>query len=167
MYFTTKTCGSRIRSIILLISVVSVSGCGSESSSQTGPVAGIVTMDGQALADADVYFVSGEFTAFGRTSAYGQFMLAQGALPGVNRVFVTKSTGGDPSLFVPGYGGDGLDDGQLQAVVAAMGADTTLAVSTLPRSVVPPEFSNPEETRLSFLVPETGTQSASLQLTSR
>ena len=157
----------RIRCASLTLLMVCFAGCGTQNATQPVPVSGTITMDGQPLADADVYFVSGDLTAFARTTGDGNYTLAQGALPGMNRVFVTKDTEGDPSRFVPGYGGEGLDDGQLHAAIAAMGADTTMAVSTLPRSLIPPEFSSSEETRLSFLVPESGTRTASFQLTSK
>ena len=157
--------------ILIIISLFTL-GCGSGSSIQSVPVSGVVTMDGQPLVGAEVYFVCGDFTAFGRTSDDGAYMLAQGALPGMNRVFITKMSGSDPTVFVPGYGEEGLDEGQLQAAVAATGADPALMrrvqlTGGVPTSGVPRQFSDPADTRLSWIVPDIGTDAASFHLTSK
>ena len=77
----------------------------SPSAVKKAPVSGTVTMGGKPLADAEVYFFTDKFTGFAKTNDDGQYVLAQGAAIGANKVYISKFEGGaaaaaasDPTL---------------------------------------------------------------------
>ncbi len=150
-----------------LLSSVLLTGCSSSSGPETVSVSGVVTLNGQPLDNAEVYFMGDGLTGFGRTDAEGRYRLVQGAISGVNQVFISKKNGATPDALIPGYGGEGLDEGQLQAAAATVASDPAMLRklgTQLPAELVPSEYSDPERTKLSYPVPGDGTSAADFHL---
>ena len=92
--FATSMAGARGRTstryrvvglVIVGLSAQSM-GCGGPRVPSTEPVSGTVTLKGQPLADAEVYFVSPQLVAYGKTDSTGHYALAQGGVAGENKV---------------------------------------------------------------------------------
>ncbi|MBI1311328.1 hypothetical protein GC176_08475 [bacterium] len=150
-----------------LLTGVLLAGCSSSSGPETVSVSGIVTLNGKPLDNAEVYFMGNGLTGFGRTDASGKYQLVQGAVSGVNQVFISRKNGVTPETLVPGFGGEGLDEGQVQAAAAAMSSDPVMLRKLgkgLPKELVPTEYSDPEQTRLTYPVPGDGTSTADFHL---
>jgi ABC-type phosphate/phosphonate transport system substrate-binding protein len=166
-------------SLLLGILVLCFSGGSGDS---TVEVAGVVYLDSQPLANADVFFLeefqpSGQTDkklqrAHGRTDENGRYELVSGAMPGSYRVIVRALVGGDQQAIVPGLGSDGLDIAQLEAASAAVetaqqaasqnyGYRTRRPEVAKPKSL-PPVYSSAEQTVLRVGVPEEGTEYADL-----
>lgn len=137
-------------------------GCGGSPppGRKTAPVSGTVTFQGKPLADAKVFFFTEKFSAYGMTDAEGKYRIAQGAMPGSNKVFITKVTGGEGA--VPAGIAD--DPGQIAAAGAAAQADGTRPKKGGPAEALPPDVSDAERTKLTFNVPEAGTDKADFSL---
>lgn len=150
-----------------LLSSVLLTGCSSSSGPETVSVSGIVTLNGQPLDNAEIYFMGDGLTGFGRTNSEGKYQLVQGAVSGVNQVFISKKNGTSPETLVPGFGGEGLDEGQLQAAADSASSDPYIhrkMAKQLPAEVVPFEYSDPDQTKLSYPVPRGGTSTADFHL---
>lgn len=153
-------------------------------------VAGVVYLDGQPLANAEVFFISDKQNsagdsedvqngspqrAHGRTDENGRYELVAGVMPGSYRVVVRALVGGDHEAIVPGLGSDGLDIAQLEAASSAIETARKSAsqdygyrsrrqhVTHSPKPL-PPVYSSAEHTVLSIGVPEDGIENADLQL---
>lgn len=85
---------ARVSAGILCLGLIS--GCGRGDHPETGPVSGRITLDGQPLGEADVYFApeSGGRTSSARTDAEGRYVLLytgpkdRGAKVGTHRVAI-------------------------------------------------------------------------------
>ena len=154
----------RIRCGLLLTcgAALCMFGCG--AATETGPetvaVSGTVTLNGEPLADADVRFINGDFASVGRTNAEGFYELIQGSVPGENTVTVSKIEGGSSLDLDPE---SGMDAGQFEAMQLGAGGDDP-ALPDLPRELIPAEYSDPAASELKYTVPEGGTTSADLRL---
>lgn len=164
---------------VMLLSGVLIFCVNGSTPSDHVEVSGTVYLDGQPLADADVFFVdddpsdggsNGTHRAHGRTDAEGRYELVRGAVPGDYKVIVRALLGGQANALAPGFGSDGVDAGQLAAASAA--ADTGRQSShrsnqrrsgELPQQL-PDSFSSAEHTVLTVGVPESGTNDANLRL---
>lgn len=138
-----------------VVLVAALSGCGGSRKPDRGsvPVSGTVTYQGKPLTDANIYFYSDKFSGYGKTDAAGKYRIAQGAMPGQNKVFVTKMAEGTEAI--PSQIAD--DPGQVAAAsAAAQAASPKKKVGEL----LPPELSDPERTKLTFTVPAEGTEAA-------
>lgn len=141
----------RFSRLATLAGVLFVLGCGGGSGVQTAAVSGKVTLNGDPLAGAKVYFASeeGSFVGFGVTDDEGVYRLAQGAIPGPNKVFISKIVGELPA----GFSDDpeaGMDRGQLEAAAAALPPGSRGPKP--PRDLVPSEFNSLKTTKLSWSV---------------
>ena len=144
--------------LLLLVSL----GCGgSDSSVLTADVAGTVTKDGKPLAGVEVFFSTEKFEGYGKTDDSGKYRLINGAAIGTNKIFMKKfnpgggaATGIDSSI--PGMG-----QGQADAMMAAQGAKPGGEVDP---SMIPAEYNSAATTKLTFAVPEGGTESADFRL---
>ncbi len=135
---------------VLAACVMVTVGCGDSTSGRGVPVSGTITLNGEPLTGANITFLNDTFAGFGRTDEQGRFRLVQGARPGVNKVVISKLKDGvQPST---GDAESGMDAGQFEA--AAMGGGSTTAA--LPKDLLPPEFSDPNRTQLTFDVPGDG-----------
>lgn len=134
----------------LVLCAVLMSGCGGEGSKGRGvPVSGTVTMDGAPLDGANISFLNGTFAGFARTDAAGKYRLVQGALPGTNKIVITKIIGGaEPAVD---DAASGMDAGQMEA--AAMGTGVEVEK---PLNLVPDEYGDPTKTKLTYEVPSGG-----------
>lgn len=156
--------------IILAAASAAVCGCSGSKGPHTVPVSGTVTLDGQPLAGAEVHFVGPGFSGFGKTGPDGKYRLVQGAVPGENRVYITKKVGGEPSKLVPGFGQEGLDEGQLEAAAQAQRDPETGQIppqAAVPRELIPADYSDPANTKLTYTVPDGGASGADFALTSQ
>ncbi len=156
-----------VSSVVVLIVVCALSGCGggggADAGPKTAPISGTVTLQGKPLEGATVYFQSDKFTGFGKTNAEGKYQLVQGAVPGSNKVYLSK-------LELPaGVKLDteaGMDLGQLQAAAESAANDRSGKGPKVqgPKELIPEEFSNPTRSKLTFPVPESGSTSADFRL---
>ena len=149
---------------LLTASLLLASGCGGGAAAgpDTVDVSGTVTLGGQPLGGATIYFMTDAFTGVAQTADDGTYKLSRGAVPGMNKVYVTKIEGGtvaaDPE--------SGMDAEQFRAMhMATQGeAPAQPPPGELAREVVPVEYSDPSQTTLTFDVPEEGTSTADFKL---
>lgn len=151
---------------LLTATLLLASGCGGKASSgpDTVSVSGTVTLGGQPLGGATIYFISDGFTGVAQTADDGTYKLSRGAVPGPNKVYVTKIEGGtfaaDPE--------SGMDAEQFRAMQMATQGDAPAQPPpgdmALAREVVPVEYSDPARTTLTFDVPSGGTTTADFKL---
>jgi hypothetical protein len=136
--------------------VLALPGCGSSEGGgpTTVPVAGTVTLNDQPLAGVEVTFVTENFSAVAKTGTDGKYALVQGAVPGKNKVTLSKWEGGNVQLNPE----EGIDEGQLWSEMNS--ADGAVAGQDAPRQLVPADYQN-----LEYVVPEGGTESADFRLT--
>jgi hypothetical protein len=134
-------------------------GCGGEASGpEMAEVSGMVTLDGKPLAGAEIFFVSKGFEGYGRIKDDGRYSLVRGAPVGSCKVYITK----DRAPEGPAAGGidmsiPGMDEEQLKAMnQSRVGANV--------KPLLPPEYSDPKSSKLSFDVPSGGTTSADFKL---
>ncbi|MCA9070009.1 MAG: carboxypeptidase regulatory-like domain-containing protein [Planctomycetaceae bacterium] len=147
---------------VMLLGAVSLalSGCGGGDGVDMADVSGVVTYKGKPLADADVYFVSGNFEGYGRTDAEGRYSLVRGAPVGDCKVYITKD---DPEMNSLKDGVDLEIEGMDEEQIRAMGGSGETS-SKKKDSFLPPEFSDPQQTKLTFNVPSGGTEEANFKL---
>lgn len=147
-----------VTSLVLGLTAFVGCGGGGRPKPDTVNVSGQVTLDGKPLAAADVYFISpdGEFAAIATTNAEGKYTLVQGAVPGKNKVYISKLEGKE---YTEEDVAAGMDAGQDEADMLD-DVGSTRGGTSGPKQLVPEEFSDPEKTKLTFDVPEGGTDSA-------
>jgi len=136
-------------------------GCGGGNGVGTADVAGTVTKDGLPLAAVEVFFSSEKFEGYGKTDAAGKYRLINGAAVGINKIYMKKFSGG-----VTAAGMDtsipGMDEKQAEAMMAAQAATGDGAAGSA--SEIPPEYNSAETTKLTFPVPDGGTETADFKL---
>ncbi|MDB5388913.1 MAG: hypothetical protein JWM11_4559 [Planctomycetaceae bacterium] len=145
---------------VLLLTVVAL-GCGGKSGPRAVDVAGTISLDGKPLEGVEVHFASEKFEGYGKTDEFGKYRLVNGAVAGTNKIFLKK-------FDIDGVAGidrsiPGMDDGQAAAMLAAQGG---IKGGKGPGSVIPAEYSDPNSTKLTFIVPDSGTESADFRITS-
>jgi hypothetical protein len=120
------------------------------------PVSGVIVMDGEPLADAEVFFYTERFTGYGKTDAEGKYKLLEGAAVGLNKVFFSKrdKIGASDS---PVSGGFTLDD-PMQAEIANQARDPVPRKP--PAQQVSKEYASEQTTDLTFEVPTRGAKDA-------
>lgn len=151
----------RMRFALLVLTSMSLCGCGGGGNSgpKTVAVSGVVTLGGKPLAGAEVHFGK-NFTGFGKTNTEGKYELVQGAVPGDNKIIITKIEGGE-GLVMDSEAG--MDAEQLRAAASDRTAKKADAAK-IPKEVVPAEYSDPAKSKLSFPVPESGAVTADFKL---
>jgi len=148
----------------LTLALLATAGCGGggRDKPDTVNVSGTIYLDNKPLADALVTFSTEEFAGTGRTNSEGKYTLAQGAVPGDNKVTVEKWEGGGVELNPE----EGMDEGQFEAM-----ADPDMTgkkkVDVGPKQLIPLHYSDPKKSDLSFPVPDGGTDSADFRLQSK
>lgn len=139
-----------------------VVGCGKSSGPKTVEVVGTVYLDGKPTEGIRVHFFCEEFASMGKTGADGTYRLADGAVPGENKVYFRK-------YVDPRFSGDlesGLDSGQQDAMMSANGQHERRPKKAS-AGELPPAYSDPMKTEVRFRVPEDGTQKADFHITSQ
>lgn len=135
-------------------------GCGSEVSDApaTVPVSGKVTLNGQPLAGAKIFFVNPTHTGMGVTEEDGSYTIPEGAIPGENTIYITKIEGEglDPEA--------GIDEAQMMAAGGLPGLPASPRSQSTIKEVVPEKYSNPAKTELSFVVGADGSDAADFSL---
>lgn len=136
-------------------------GCGgSDEGPPRASVSGKLTIDGKPVPGVDVNFVHPDHPQHGsyaKTDEEGNFRLVQGAVVGVNTVFFSKVTG---DLSLTDEEG-GMDAGQLEAM--AEGNPQAAKGGPKIEQIIPPEYAT-SASKLTFNVPEGGTDSANFEL---
>jgi hypothetical protein len=139
---------------LMPVSVLLIAGCGGSADNGRGiPVSGTVTMNGAPIEGANVTFLNDTFAGFARTDSNGRYRLVQGALPGTNKIVISKMEDGVEAIItdVDSDSESVMDAGQIDA--AAMGLN---AKGDLPKNLFPDEYGDPVRTRLTFEVPKDG-----------
>ena len=151
-----------MRKIVLLFVCVTLAGCGGAGYDvpDTADVSGTVTLDGDPVEGIEVHFMSDKFTGYGKTDSQGRYQLIQGAVPGENKVFFSKIEGGDVALDPEA----GMDEMQLRMSAESQGG---AGGPKLARELIPAEYSDPAKSKLTFPVPEGGTNKADFRLQSK
>jgi len=136
--------------------------CGKSNGIKTVNVSGTVYLDGKPVEGLEVHFLGKDFVGFGTTAADGTYRLIRGTTPGENRVYFRKY------LIPPGAGGGAgeLDRGQLEAMSQAAGPARRPGQKQ-PRQLLPEQYSDTEKSKITFTVPESGSQKADFKLTSK
>lgn len=134
--------------------VLFASGCGSDGPAMA-PVSGTALIDGKPVEGVEVHFATADAAGSGITDASGRFVLAAGASPGPNKVWLRKFVGGDPALLE-------MDAEQLAAMSAAGPAG-----AKIPKPLLPPKYSDPAVTVLTFDVPAGGTSDAKIEASAK
>lgn len=150
--------------LLFLILSVPAAGCGGGAGGFKGvDVSGTVSIDGKPLEGVEVYFFTEKFEGYGKTNAEGKYQLVGGAAEGPNKIYFKKVnpevvSGVDTSI-------PGMDAGQVAAMADAK--DKAASGGKKSSSLIPPEYSDPKTTKLSFPVPAGGTSSADFKLSSK
>lgn len=147
-----------------LILLMIAGGCGG-GAGKAVDVAGTISLDGKPLPGVEVYFATDKFEGYGKTDDDGKYRLVNGALAGANKVYLKKFDTDSPANT--GVKIDqsiaGMDDKQMAAMLQAQGKGKGGKKSG---SLVPAEYSDPKTTKLSFTVPDGGTESADFRISS-
>lgn len=149
-------------SIVFSAVLLFACGCSGENGPQTVRVAGTLYLDGKPLEGAEVRFIGSDFVGYAMSGPDGKYELVQGAIPGENVVTVQKIEGDfelDPE--------QGYDIDQLRFEMESAQEGNAELPESAPREVVPVHFSDPERSNLKYNVPESGTTSADLRLSSK
>lgn len=142
--------------------LVGVAGCssGRRKSVKTVAVSGTVTLDGQPLEGVEVCFAAENHVGSGVTRADGKYDLVAGAEPGPNQIYFKPVVSGVQQL------GEGMDEGQLQAMVEGGGAPPPgVTLQTGPK--LPERYTDPEKSNTKFDVPAEGAEGVDFRLTSQ
>lgn len=157
----TRNFDRRFVLLLLIVPALVVAGCGDGASPGRGvPVSGKVTMGGKPLAGANITFMNDTFAGFAHTDADGNYKLVQGALPGMNKVAISKIEGGGQAVVEDTDAG--MDSGQFEA--AAMGAAAGAKAPAGPKELVPTEYSSSSQTKLTFDVPAGGAKDVNFDI---
>ncbi|MBI2480803.1 MAG: hypothetical protein HYV60_19900 [Planctomycetia bacterium] len=113
---------------------------------KTAKIAGTVQLDGKPLADAQVNFLAAEYAGVATTDASGHYELE--AQPGENTIYIKK------------FEGVGPDFDETMIVESDMPGGG-------PKQLIPSKYSEPSKTELRFTVPESGSEAANFELSSR
>lgn len=143
----------------IAVLAVGVTGCGGgPDGPEMAPISGTVMLDGKPLAGAEVFFVSDGFEGFGKTKETGEYSLVRGAPVGECKVYISKLP--EAKVETSGLPADIANDpGQMAAMGQAMASSSRRV-----KPLLPPEFSHPEKTKLSFSVPSGGSTDANFNL---
>lgn len=145
--------------------ILLLSGCGSGDGIKTADVAGTITMDGKPLAGVEVFFSTDKFEGYGKTDENGKYRLINGAAVGANKIFMKKFDVGGGGLPGMDTSIPGMDEKQMAAMQAAQSSRGGKSKSNA--SMIPPEYSDPKTTKLTFPVPDGGSESADFRLSAK
>jgi hypothetical protein len=123
-----------------------------------------VYLNGEPLEGAEVNFLTDEFASTAISNSKGEYELAQGAVPGKNKVYITmwKGDGIDPNSEEALE--TAMDPGQAEAMLGADPDSKPVEVAGALEQTLPAKYSDPEKSVLSFPVPEGGTSKANFKL---
>ena len=142
-----------------VLSAACMAGCGgSPDGPEMAPISGTVMLDGKPLVGAEVFFVANGFEGYGKTKESGQYSLVRGAPVGECKVYISKLPEAEvgASDLPDDIAGDPEQMAAMGQAMAASGRGV--------KPLLPPEFSDPEKTKLSFNVPSGGSTEANFNL---
>jgi hypothetical protein len=144
------------------IALFLAAGCGRSDGVKTVSVSGTIYLDGKPVEGLEVHFLGKDFAGFGTTGADGTYRLIRGTTPGENRVYFRKY------VIPPGAASAAseLDSGQLEAMAQAAGPSRKPRQKQ-PSQLLPEQYSDPVKSKITFNVPEAGSQKADFKLTSK
>lgn len=144
--------------LIACIIAACLLGCGEDTSGpEMADVSGTVTLDGKPLLGAEIFFVAKGFEGYGRIKDDGRYSLVRGAPVGSCKVFIRKA----PPMPGPVSGVDMSMEGMGEEQMKAMSEG---AANQKEKPLLPPEYTDPKSSKLSFDVPSGGTTSADFKL---
>jgi hypothetical protein len=160
-----------VRFVVLLLLMATVAMSAGCSEGRRGPktvqVAGTLYLDGKPLEGAEIRFFSSDFVSVAVSGSGGKYELVQGGVPGENRVTVRKIEG-DGIKLDPDAGYDlGQLEAQMEAVAQASGRSGKRGDVPGLKQLVPDHYGDPSKTKLTYTVPEGGTDSADFRLTTK
>ena len=129
---------------------------GLKSSVKKAPVTGIVMMNGEPLADAEVFFYTERFTGFGKTDSEGKYKLFEGAAIGPNTVFFSKLKHDRAAHSEPAF--PSLLNDPMQAEIAEKTRNPV--PRRPPEQLVPQEYTSETTSDLTIDVPAHGATDA-------
>ncbi len=147
-------CGRAAFFCVAIACLLLIPGCG-ESGPRMEPVSGTVTLKGAPIEGADVYFVHEQQVSVGKTDSEGHYDLVPGAVAGENKVYFSKIEGGASSEE---------DDGMAEIEMEAARSSGAGRKANVPKQIIPAEYSNASNPKLSFTVPSGGSTSADFEL---
>jgi hypothetical protein len=136
--------------MILTLGLGLLFGCRGSDEVETVDVSGKVTLDEKPLAGATIFFITDKHTGTGKTGPDGSYKLENGAVPGLNQVYLSKIKGG-----AAGAGDD-------PAAVAGETDPGKIAAG----QAIPAKYADPLNPQLQYTVPEEGSTSANFDLKS-
>lgn len=147
--------GNRLFGCIIAMCLV---GCGEATSGpEMADVSGTVTLDGKPLLGAEIFFVAKGFEGYGRIKEDGRYSLVRGAPVGSCKVFIREA----PEMPGPTGGVDMSMEGMGEEQMKAMGEG---AEGKKVKPLLPPEYSDPKSSKLTYDVPAGGTTTADFKL---
>lgn len=147
----------------LLLTLAALLGCNGGSGVKPVSVSGVITVNGEPLANAEINFITDEFAGYGKTDAQGRYALVQGAAPGDNKITINKILKVEGMEYSDNPE-DGLDEGQMAAASGVPGPGGPGGGKSAEKQL-PPEYSDIANTKLTFKVPEDGSEAADFRLT--
>ena len=153
-----------VRMVLIFLALgISLSGCGGGPEGPPRvPVAGTVTLDGQALANAEVSLYADGEARVATTDKDGFYQITGGAQVLKYTVVVSKFEGSGTVMLDAAAG---MDAGQIEAMKMADGSGKT--ASKIAKQLVPEKYSSREKSELSVVIPLEGTQTADFALVSK
>jgi len=158
----------RLLVLILAVAIVSQSGCsGAKRGPKTVQVAGTLYLDSKPLEGAEIRFFSTDFVSVAVSGKEGKYELVQGGVPGENKVTVRKIEGPGIKLDPDAGYDQGQLEAQMEAISIASGRTGKKGVDSTLKQLVPEHYGDPSKTKLTYTVPDGGTDSADFRLTSK
>jgi hypothetical protein len=158
----------RLLVLILAVAIVSQSGCsGGKRGPKTVQVAGTLYLDGKPLEGAEIRFFSTDFVSVAVSGKEGKYELVQGGVPGENKVTVRKIEGTGIKLDPDAGYDQGQLEAQLEAIAAASGRTGKKGADGPLKQLVPEHYGDPSKTKLTYSVPDGGSDSADFRLTTK
>jgi hypothetical protein len=123
----------------LALGVLVIAGCGGAQGPKPVGVSGTVYIDDKPAPNIAVFFVTEKHAGTGRTNAEGKYTLAQGAIPGVNKITFNAAEESKKSDVEMG-----MDAGQMeaQATGAPGGASGAVAKKKAAGATLPERYSD-------------------------
>lgn len=144
----------------LCLSFSLIAGCAESSrpKAKTVDVSGTVYLDDQPLPGVMVFFTTRDHMGFGKTGPDGKYKLEEGAVPGENKVYFSKTEGGEAAS------GEPVDPAAAEAAAENPDSETKAPAVT---QAIPAKYADSLDPPFTSTVPEAGATDADFKLTSQ